>query len=218
MHEFATNEIRELIQLAVGGGGAPQRRDFASTARLVSALLSNGFEDQLEPLRITLMLGADEFRQGIFCWRGFLYYKWSATTLLPRIGELAREIAALPVDRSARSDELSYIAICKKRLVRRMIETTTEIKKSLDIYDGYYAGLVHRGQPQMFRDFLQQAPHLFVQLGEKLGGLAHIASFWRFRFPKRRVQPVEPELVLSLFADFMISIGLTADEVERMSA
>jgi hypothetical protein len=94
----------------------------------------------------------------------------------------------------------------------KMVETVGEGKKSLDMYDGYYAGLVHRGQPQMFRDFLLQAPHMFVELGEKLGGLAHIASFWRYRFPRRQVQPVDPETVLSLFTDFMLSIGLSADD------
>jgi hypothetical protein len=217
MHEFATGEIKELIQLAVKGNASTQKRDFASTARLVSALLSSGAEDQLEPLRITLMLGQNEFRQGVFSWRGFLYYKWSAVTLLPRITEVAREITALPVDRSARPDELRYIANCKRRLGHRMVETVGDVRKSLGVYDGYYAGLVHRGQPQMFRDFLLQAPHMFANLGEKLGGLGHIASFWRYRFPKRRMQPVDPEQVISLFTDFMLSVGLPAEELEMVS-
>jgi hypothetical protein len=123
MHEFATSEISELIQLAINGGGASTKRDFASTARLVSALLSAGAEDQLEPLRITLMIGADEFRQGVFSWRGFLYYKWSATTLLPRISEVVRDISALRVDRTARAEELSYITTVKRRLVMKIVET-----------------------------------------------------------------------------------------------
>ena len=218
MHEFASTEISELIQLAINGGGTAAKRDFASTARLVSALLSAGAEDQLEPLRVTLMIGADEFRQGVFSWRGFLYYKWSATTLLPKISEVVREISTLLVDRTARPEELSYITSTKRRLVLKMIETVGEVKKLLDIYDGYYAGLVHRGQPQLFRDFLLQAPHMFVELGEKLGGLAHIASFWRFRFPQRRIQPIDPDTVMSLFTDFMLSIGLSADESSSAKA
>jgi hypothetical protein len=123
-----------------------------------------------------------------------------------------REISTLMVDRTASAEERVYVSTAKRRLVLKMVETVGDVKKSLDVYDGYYAGLVHRGQPQLFRDFLLQAPHMFVELGEKLGGLAHIASFWRFRFPSRQVQPVDPEIVLSLFTDFMLSIGLTADE------
>ncbi|MGD0190429.1 MAG: hypothetical protein ABSD74_06780 [Rhizomicrobium sp.] len=217
MHEFAAGEIRELIQLAIDAGSSGKKRDFASAARLVSALLTTGAEDQLEPLRITLTLGADEFRQGIFSWRGFLYYKWSASMLLPKISDVAREITALPVDRSARYEELQFIINCKKRLVRKMSQTTTEVRKLLDVYDGYYAGLVHGGRPQLFRDFLLQAPRMFVQLGEKLGGLAHVTSFWRFRFPRRRVQPVDPETVISLYTDFMMSVGLSPDDLDMVA-
>ena len=218
MYEFAAGEVRELIHLAMSGGGGSKKCDIGSAARLVSALLSSGAEDQLEPLRLTLVLGTEEFRGGIFSWRGFLYYKWSAATLLPKIAGVAREIAALPVDRSARPEELSYITGCKKRLVRRMVATVGDVKKLLDVYDEYYAGLVRGGRPQMFRDFLLHAPQMFVQLGEKLGGLAHIASFWRFRFPRPRTQPVDPDLVLSLFTDFMLSMGMSADETDMMDA
>jgi hypothetical protein len=214
MHEFVAYVIRGMIGLAVRHNGVAKRADGGSTARLVSALLSNGADEQLEPLRMTLMLGADEFRQGVFSWRGFLYYKWSAAELLPRISAVAREISSLPISRAARHDELSYITSSKRKLVTRMVSNVTEARKLLDIYDNFYADLVERGQPQVFRDFLLRAPHMFVELGDKLGGLAHIVSFWRFRFPKKRLLPVEPELVISLFTDFMASLGLSADEVE----
>ncbi len=38
-------------------------------------------------------------------------------------------------------------------------------------------------------------------------------SFWRYRFPTKRMVPVDAELVISLFTDFLLSVGLTADEV-----
>jgi hypothetical protein len=215
MHEFVANEIKDLIGLAVKHSGAGAKRSDGSTARLVSALLSNGADEQLEPLRVTLMLGNDEFRQGVFSWRGFLYYKWSAADLLPRISTVAREISGLPISRAARADELSYIASSKRKLVKQMGSNVNEARKLLDIYDKFYADLVERGQPQVFRDFLLRAPHMFVDLGEKLGGLGHIVSFWRFRFPKKRLLPVDPELVISLFTDFMASVGLSADEVDE---
>jgi hypothetical protein len=98
-----------------------------------------------------------------------------------------------------------------------MAETVGEVKKSLDGYDSHCADLAHGGQPQMFRVFLLQAPHVLVQLGEKLGGLGHIASFCRYRFPRQRVQPVDPETIMSLFTDFALSIGLSADEPDLIA-
>lgn len=62
-----------------------------------------------------------------------------------------------------------------------------------------------------------RAPRMFVDLGEKLGGLGHIISFWKFRFPKRRLVPVDAESVISLFGDFLISVGLSAEDYEGVS-
>lgn len=215
MHDFVASEIKQLIQLAMRSNSRDGRSDTGSTARLVSALLSTEASEQLEPLRMTLMLGSDEFRQGIFSWRGFLYYKWAASELLPRAKEVAREIAALPIARDARGDERAYILSSKQRLVRRMAESAKESVGLLAVYDKFFGDLVDRGRPQSFRDFLLRAPVMFVDLGEKLGGLSHIVSFWKYRFPKRRLVPVNPEAVLSLFGDFLISVGLSTEDAAQ---
>jgi hypothetical protein len=214
MHEFVANEIKQLIHLAMRNEKSSKRNDSGSTARLVTALLSTEADEQLEPLRATLMMGTDDFRKGIFSWRGFLYYKWSASELLPSISSVARDIIALPIARGARGDELRYITLSKRRLIKKMSENVKESRDVLAIYDSFFADLVERGQPQVFRDFLLRAPHMFVELGEKLGGLAHVVSFWNYRFPKRRLAPVDPETVISLFADFLSSVGLAAEEFE----
>jgi hypothetical protein len=87
----------------------------------------------------------------------------------------------------------------------------------LGVYDKFFGDLIERGRPQSFRDFLLRAPVMFVDLGEKLGGLSHIVSFWKYRFPTRRLAPVNPESVLSLFGDFLISVGLSADAVSEQA-
>ncbi len=69
MHTFVSQEMSKLIALAGG--------DSSSSGRLVSAMLSNEIDEKLEPLRLTLGLTGNDFREGVFSWRGFLYYKWS---------------------------------------------------------------------------------------------------------------------------------------------
>jgi hypothetical protein len=214
MHEFVASEITQLIKLAMKDkGGAAKTSHIDSTAKLVSALLSAGAEEQLEPLRLTLMLGENEFRDGIFSWRGVLYYKWCSNDLMPKIGAIAREISSVPI-RNGAPDEMKFLTASKKRLVNKMAETIADVGHSLATYDTFYGKLVYDGQPEVFRDFLLRAPEMFVELGEKLGGLAHIASFWRFRFPPGRVMPVDVNLALSIFMDFMLSIGLTVEEAD----
>ena len=61
-------------------------------AALVSALLSNQIDEKLEPLRLTLGLTGNDFREGVFSWRGFLYYKWSMGKFWPDVISVLREI------------------------------------------------------------------------------------------------------------------------------
>lgn len=212
MHEFVAGEIADLIKLALRDKeGQVKKSHIGSTARLVSALLSAGAEEQLEPLRLTLKLAENEFRDGVFSWRGVLYYKWCSMELMPQIGTIAREIASAPI-RSGPPEDMKFLTASKRRLVDKMAETIAGVGESLLAYDTIYEKLVHHEQPEAFREFLLRAPGMFIELGEKLGGLGHIASFWRFRFPQGAVQALDVNLALSIFIDFMLSIGLTVEE------
>ena len=61
--------------------GAPN----ANISKLVSLLLSGEVDERLEPLRLTLGLEGENFREGIFSWKGFLYYKWVLNSLWPEL-------------------------------------------------------------------------------------------------------------------------------------
>src|SRR5262249_3046564 len=63
MHDFVSQEMSKLVMLAGGGDN--------SGNRLVSAMLSNRIDEKLEPLRLTLGLTGNDFREGVFSWRGF---------------------------------------------------------------------------------------------------------------------------------------------------
>ncbi len=77
MYKFVREEMSKLVALA-GGSGSD-----VSSNRLVSAMLSNEVDEKLEPLRLTLNLTGNDFREGVFSWRGFLYYKWSMGKFWP---------------------------------------------------------------------------------------------------------------------------------------
>ncbi len=53
-----------------------------------------------------------------------------------------------------------------------------------------------------FREFLLSAPYMFLELGEKLGAISHIVSFWRYRFPKTKAALVDAEELSTIFQDF----------------
>ena len=64
------------------------------------------------------------------------------------------------------------------------------VTKVLAVYDDSFADLVAHQTPKTFRDFLLSAPYMFLELGEKMGAISHIVSFWRYRFPAGRAAPI----------------------------
>jgi len=101
----------------------------------------------------------------------------------------------------------------------RIIETCNEAGKTLAIYDSAYAGLTQEGGPVAFRDFLLNAPRLFARLGDQLGAIQHVVSFWRFRFSPG-ASPVGVEELIDIFMDFETGLAIrkTEDALSRMAA
>jgi len=80
---------------------------------------------------------------------------------------------------------------------------------------------VKHQSPKAFRDFLLSAPHKFLGLGEKLGAISHIVSFWRYRFPPGRYTTVNADDLCAIFQDFCSGFGekiKTEDSVIRRPA
>lgn len=197
MLAFVQQEIEPLVTLSMGGGIAA----VGSTARMASKILSNAPGDRLEALRATLRLEPEQYQEGVFCWKGFLYYKWALASLMNAIVEVADEVGTVkpvgPSDRAAKD----YIERGRGVLRGRIMKTCEDVSRTLRYYDDAYAGLTLQGNPVAFRDFLLEAPALFARLGDQLGAVQHIVSFWRFRFGPK-APPVGVEELIDIFMDF----------------
>ena len=208
MFAFARREIAALVRLSLGG-----QSGFEQAGTLTEKILSNSGEADLEPLRTTMQLDKQQFEEGAFCWKAFLYYKWQLTELLPRVGPVLQQIAVIAPTGPQNDEEAHYIATAKEKLRAAIIASCRRVKSTLDIYDEAYRGLTDHSDPAAFREFLLRAPSLFNDLGERLGGLEHIVSFWLFRFPREKRTVVTAAELSSVFMDFEGSVG--ADCVAR---
>ncbi|MBL6854453.1 MAG: hypothetical protein ISS15_09890 [Alphaproteobacteria bacterium] len=203
MHAYVSAEVHKLIQLATGSGA--EQNDY--TARLVSALLSTEVDEKLEPLRETLAMEPDDFREGVFSWRGFLYYKWSLDELWPRIVKVLREVKQVEPIGAVGGEARSFLAQSRVAVIQRVRDCGLAVRKILKVYDSAFEALVSNNTPTTFRDFLLSAPHLFVDLGEKMGAISHIVSFWRYRFPEKSRLAMDCEELASIFQDFTASFS-----------
>lgn len=199
MTAFVRCEIEPLVTLSLGPDTMALAHE--SATRMAAKILSNSPGDQLDALRQTLRLAPEQYQEGVFCWKGFLYYKWTLSTLLSEVGIVAESVRTIHpagrVDRAARE----YLDRSREVLRMRIIKTCDEVSRTLRVYDDAYAKLTQEGHPVAFRDFLLDAPAMFAKLGDQLGAVQHIVSYWRFRFGPNS-PPVNVEELMDIFMDF----------------
>jgi hypothetical protein len=201
MHNFVSQEMSQLVALA---GSCDNGQ---SGNRLVSAMLSNQVDEKLEPLRLTLGLTGDHFREGVFSWRGFLYYKWSMGKFWPDVMGVLREISAISPLGAVTPEQKVFLSSARRNVIETVRDNGQHVNKALSVYDEAFRDLVANQTPKTFRDFLLSAPYMFLELGEKLGAISHIVSFWRYRFAPGNPAHVDAEELSAIFQDFASGFG-----------
>ena len=199
MHSFVSQEMSKLIAMAGG--------DSTSSGRLVSAMLSNEIDEKLEPLRLTLGLTGNDFREGVFSWRGFLYYKWSMGKFWPDVMGVLREINTIQPFGALTPEQKVYLTAARRNIIEMVRDNGNHVNKALGVYDASFGDLVENQSPKTFRDFLLSAPYMFLELGEKLGAISHIVSFWRYRFPPGGPTYIDADELAAIFQDFSCGFG-----------
>ena len=198
MTAFVRAEIEPLVTLSLGDTLAVSAD---SATRMASKILSQAPGEQLDALRQTLRLAPEQYEEGVFCWKGFLYYKWCLGNLLGEVGGVAEAVRTVrpvgKIDAPARE----YLDRGREVLRAQIMKTCEEVSRTLRVYDDAYANLTQAGRPIAFRDFLLDAPSMFSRLGDQLGAIHHIVSYWRFRFAAG-APAVTVEELIDIFMDF----------------
>ncbi|MFL5294865.1 MAG: hypothetical protein ACJ798_00655 [Phenylobacterium sp.] len=208
MQRFVSSEIAKLVELAyggaVGGGGVAAA---GNISKLVTLLLSGQDDGRLEPLRLTLGLQGEDFREGVFSWKGFLYYKWVLNSLWPELRSVIGELAEIKVLGARDEDLMRQVKDVGAKVNQAILAQVRQVRANLKVYDDAFEELTHQSNPRAFRDFLLKSPEMFLSLGERAGMVSHIASFWRYRFPKGRPMKVELEELFDILQDFYHGLG-----------
>ncbi len=164
MFEYTSMEISRLTALA--NGKSPGQRNNATT-RMVSALLSSEVNDKLEPLRATLRLGPDEFSEGVFSWRGFIYYKWSLKQFWPKLMSCLREVKTITPVGKTDPALTAFFSEGRNIILQGAKDNSDKVRTILSVYDNAYASLIEQRDPGKFREFLLSAPSCFSRSGKR---------------------------------------------------
>lgn len=203
---FANEEIERLVRTAFSGsiGG--------SAIKLAGKILANELDTELWPLKATLRMADDEFSDGIFSWRGFLYFKWRHIELQDEMRKVLEGLSAYQPIGACDDGTRDYLKEVRPRLASRIVNAVASVGRTLNVYDRAYHALVHGENPGPFRRFLLDGPSLFFELGESIGILSHIASFWSYRMGQQmmtqRLTPFEYGDILMDFEDSLSVVSL----------
>lgn len=218
MRAFVGREISQLVSLAFATGG----RDAGDLSqRLAEKLMTDETAKALDPLRETLRLSGEDYIEGVFAWKGFLYYKWLMDELRPQIAEFKPRFAGLRI-LNVSADERRELAEMRRDTLQKMAQALERVDETLLEYGAAFAALAE-GQPAAFRTFLLKAPSMFIPIGEAVGVVRHIDSFWRFRFPAGAAPLMDADEAVEILHDFSATLtGLQfvqsgADEVRIAS-
>ena len=214
MSAFVRDEIRPLVALSLAG---MSDREASQSERLASKILSSSVGEDMEPLRLTLRLRPEEYSEGVFCWKGFLYYKWLLNTILGQVGQVKAALKVVTPVGNIDAAAMAAIFTSRRKIGVALRDSCTQVLATLKVYDDAYAKLVYNESPLAFREFLLSAPRMFVELGEKLGALQHIVSFWTYRFPLDAPPKAPVEELLDILREFESSLSARAAEAEAVN-
>ncbi len=173
---FVEGQMESLIQLCFGELDSADPR----TERMSRLLLSDGDSPDLAPLKATLKMDDEDFSKAMFAWKAFLYYRWRAQAMAPALKSTLRSIGKLS-GRRCEADTLAFMVKARRLLEGAITTAWREIGQTLKLYDTAYRGLTQDHKPENFRGFLSEGASLFIGLGERIGRLEQVVSFWSYR-------------------------------------
>ena len=203
MHAFVGKQVEVLLDIS-----QRNRTDGSSWSnRLIRTLLAPTPGETINPIRQALRLDSEDFEEGVFAWKGFLYYQWVLSVIRPQLGPFLREILTMKLS-GFRDRELSrMLDISRRRLADRVNVVLEEVVGAIRVYEAAFNDLTRNGKPLAFANFLRRTPEMFILLGERMGALSHVASYWRFRFPEGAIEPVLMEELFEIVRDFEYVLG-----------
>jgi hypothetical protein len=95
----------------------------------------------------------------------------------------------------------------KHRLRQKMERQVKSVMNHLNVYDEVFNQLTQEGNALAFRDFLLKSPDMFLSLGDGCGLVSHIATYWRYQFPRGKPLAANALQLMDTLQDFELSLG-----------
>ncbi len=206
MEGFVLEEINLLVSMSLSGAA-----DNKAVLRLARKMLASKYDEDLTPLQTTLRMSREEFQNGMFGWKGLLYYKWLSRRIAGELPAMLKGLTAVRPRIHISSEQAEMAATLVRQIAGAVAGHHQAIQTNIAVYDGSYNRLTQHQDPQGFREFLMRAPQLFIEMGDLVSMLEHTTGFWAFRSKDINPKRFAGEDYLELLADLRDGLGVAAE-------
>lgn len=207
-----SNVVGRAFGLELGDQDDERSRKFAR------AILSGEEDERLDLFRRAMSLDPDEFRDGLFGWKGLLYYTWQIDRILGDLKYFIMSLNDLIVD-GASVSERELINELRRWILDETGRRWKRLRETTGIYRTALESFASGQSPSQLSDFLLAAPGHFLALGEDLAAIHHVTSYWKF-WRSRYEERVAARDALDIFDGFVKSLQTMNidNEVDMMAA
>ncbi|MFS2319023.1 hypothetical protein RMQ97_13885 [Maricaulis sp. D1M11] len=208
MEDVVAGQIVKVVALAFGENA--RERDDQRALNFARLLLNQNDEAKLDQLRASLDMTTVEFKNGLFGWKGILYYRWSMAQAVANLKRFIRELqdAVIVGPTPAERQELDAM---RRLIVEETRARWTNLSGVMETYENVFARFSRGQDPKGFRTFLERAPGLFYDMGSDLSVVSHVPSFWNFWKRENKKPFMEVSEARTLFTSFIASIARHTD-------
>lgn len=203
---FVAGQIDRLVQRAMGSGG-----NLSQSLKLARILFEDEDSPQLDFLRQALRMTPQEYAAGVFGWKGTLYYYWSCEARFTQLQAFMAALRALKIVGAAPGDRAEI-----DDMIHAILEGASarwgRVRSRLASYDAEFSRFVAKGDPSALKDFLRRAPGLFLEMGEDIGSVQHVLSYWRFWTGGKSRDTMTASEALELLPDFEATVRVRRDK------
>lgn len=204
--DFVAGQVNVLVRRALKDDGVASLN---RSRRLASILFEDSDSPKLDVLRKALKLSEDDYREGVFGWKGTLYYSW-------RAGQCHQDMMAFI--KSLKAIDLKAMTSADRQEVQRMIKAIgqhagqrwSRLQNQLQSYHFEFTRFAERGDPAALTAFLLRAPELFIEMGEDISRLQHVSAYWSFWTRGRQLRALTGAEAFDLLPDFEAALMTTA--------
>ena len=203
MRGYVARQISGFVGMAFGAAELAEDDDRA--LRFAEQLLDQDQADKMIHLRKTLGMSEEEYAEGIFGWKGMLYYRWRLQLELDALKKFAMELNDCIV-RGATPAEHNEINATRRKILNETRARWSGLTAVISEYDTEFAKFCQGGDASSIRSFLLKAPTFFFKLGSDLSAVSHVTSFWGYWWREREKGSLPARDAMEIFPAFLRSL------------